>query len=188
MTMSIYKNIKLPFLFFVALVFTFGACNKDDDDHSGTNEEELITTVKLTFTNTQTNAVTTFEGKDLDGVGGNPPLIDPVVLAAQSTYTLEVEFLDESSAQSVEDITEEVKEEDEEHLVCYAFTGNITQVQTTDTDGDGNPLGLEATVTTGAAGSATLTITLKHEPNKGASNPCSTGETDVELMFGVDIQ
>lgn len=188
--MSYYKiNLKLLSILFATLMLAATACNKDDDDdHAGENEEELITTVRLIFTNTQTNAVSSFEGKDLDGVGGNPPLIDPVALDAQSSYDVRVEFLDESNAQSVEDITEEVEEEDEEHLVCYDFTGNINQVQTTDTDGDGNPLGLEATLSTGDAGAGTLTVTLKHEPDKNAADPCATGETDVELQFNVTIQ
>lgn len=187
--MQFYKfNIKLLSLLFATLLLAVAACNKDDDDPGEENEEELITTVRLTFTNTQTSATATFEGKDLDGVGGNPPLIDPIVLDAQSTYNLTVQFLDESNPQSVEDITEEVEEEDEEHLVCYSVTGNITQVQVTDKDGAGNPLGLVATLTTGDAGEGTLTVTLKHEPNKSVANPCTTGETDVELLFSVNIQ
>lgn len=181
-------NHKYLFVLSTALILAFAACNKDDNDNpGGENEEELITTVKLTFTNPQTNEVAIFEGKDIDGVGGNPPQIDDISLDAGVTYTFEVEFLDESNAQSVKNITEEVEKESDEHLVCFVSTGSINPVQTMDTDNNGAPLGLKASLSTGDAGNATLTIILKHEPDKSATDPCSTGETDVELMFSVGV-
>jgi hypothetical protein len=59
----------------------------------------------------------------------------------------------------------------------------------TDVDGNDNPLGIETSVTTGEAGSGTLTIVLKHEPTKpnDGSSSSAGGSTDVEITFDVPI-
>ena len=63
-----------------------------------------------------------------------------------------------------------------------------------DTDSNNRPVGLASRVTTGAAGSGTLTITLLHEPDKAASgvadgDPSNAGgATDIEVTFDVTVQ
>ncbi len=89
----------------------------------------------------------------------------------------------------VEDITEEVAEEAEEHQVFYSFTSPISSVATLDTDSSGNPLGLVFTLTTGNAGNATLGLTLRHEPKKPNSGILDAGgETDVAVTFSVSVE
>jgi len=164
------------------------ACD-DDDDNEPVNEQELITTVRLNFENQSTGSTQTFVARDTDGDGGQPPVVDDITLDDSTTYTVTAEFLDESDPNDVEDITEEVREEDEEHLVCYAFGGLVfnTAIQQ-DTDGNGDPLGLETIMSTLNTGNGQLQISLKHEPDKSAVDACSTGETDVEVAFDVDVQ
>lgn len=178
-----------PFFFFglTALIgLGLSSCEKDknlDPD----NEQELITTVRLTITNTATSQSAVFNVRDLDGDGGLAPSIDNVALKANTSYSLTVAFLDESDPSDIEDITKEVKEESAEHLICYANTGAMPAVSTTDTDTNNQTLGLTGTFTTAAAGTGSLRVTLKHEPEKASNNPCSTGETDAEVTFTVTV-
>jgi hypothetical protein len=161
-------------------------CEKDQNQTMD-NEEELITDVVLTFTD-ELGAEQVFTFSDPDGPGGNSPSQDEVRLSSLQNYELSIQFLDASDPMDVEDITEEVMEEAAEHLVCYEFTGNINAITITDSDENNLPLGLEALITTGQSGNGSLTISLKHLPDKTNTLPCSTGETDVEVTFQMVIQ
>ena len=128
----------LKYLIFTGLILLsamFSAC--DDDDNLQLNEEELITTVRLTFS--ENGNSTTFFARDTDGDGGNPPLIDTIRLTSGLNYSMQIEFLDESNSNDIKDITSEVREESNDHLVC--LTSNlIDQPTITDTDDNGMPL------------------------------------------------
>lgn len=165
--------------------FLFTACDKDDDtdDHS----QELITTVKLTFTEVGGGS-TEFTVKDTDGDGGNAPVADVITLKANTAYTIGIAFLDESESDHTHDLTEEVQTESAEHLVCFTATGAMSAPAIGDTDSNGQPLGLESALTTSAAGAGSLQVVLKHEPDKAASDPCKTGETDVDVTFDVTVE
>lgn len=175
--------IILPLFAFVILLSS--ACNRDDDD-SNPNEEELITSVILTFT-APGGASTSFSFKDTDGDGGADPVVQNITLAAGTTYDLDVKFLDESNPADVEDITVEVEEESADHLVCFTTEGGVPQPTIDDTDGNGKPLGLSSKVITTTAGTGKLTVILKHQADKNAAAPCSTGDTDVEATFNVTV-
>ncbi|MCU0348774.1 MAG: hypothetical protein MUC59_17675 [Saprospiraceae bacterium] len=179
------KNFKFLFAILALNAVLFSACDKEDDHNH--NEGELITTVKLTFTEVGGGS-TEFTVKDLDGDGGDAPVADDITLKANTAYTIGVEFLDESKADHTHDITEEVKEESAEHLVCFDATGSMTAPTIGDLDGNGKPIGLESALATGAAGAGSLQVTLKHLPNKSATDPCSTGDTDVDVTFEVTIE
>lgn len=177
-------------MFLMLSVFT--AC--DSDDPEPVNEEELITTVELTFTNdNDASDVRTASFTDLDGEGGNDPIIDNISLMANATYTLTVKFLNEEETPA-EDITEEVEEEDEDHQVFYVATGAEFTYAYGDQDSNQNPLGLTGTVTTGAASNGTLQVILIHEPNKTAAgvrdgDPTNAGiESDIDVTFNLSIQ
>lgn len=179
------KNSKYFFLAILAFsLFTFTAC--DDDDNVQLNDEELITTVELTFTENGNSS--TFTIRDTDGDGGNPPEKETIQLGTDKEYTIAVRFLDESNSNDVEDITVEVRDESDEHLVCYSATGDFTAPTISDMDTAGNPLGLATAVSTTQAGTGTLTVVLKHQPDKSLVDACSTGDTDVEVIFDVEIQ
>lgn len=182
------KTIQLNTVLFLVLstliTFTFQACDDDPvDDPPQMNEEELITTVEMTFTNADdAEDVRTFRFSDPDGEGGNAPeTTDTIELNASSTYDLAIRFLDESDPNSVEDITEEVEEEADEHLVCYTTPGDLT-VTITDKDANELNLGLAATVTTSEAENTSLLVQLKHQPDV-KDGSCEPGDTDVEVLF-----
>ena len=165
------------------------ACNSDDvENPTPPNEEEVITTLLLNFTNA--GQTTTFAYRDPDGDGGNPATQqDDVVLSANTTYTLTIEFLNEAETPA-EDITAEVEEEGDEHQVFISnATGALPFTYTYgDQDVNGNPIGLTGTVTTGDATTGSMTVTLKHQPEvKSATSTIADGETDIEVSFAVSI-
>ena len=179
------KITKLLAILFIS-IFTFTACSDDDDDHDHESEEELITTVKYTLTNG--SDVVTLKFSDPDGDGEIEPIYEVSGnLTANSTYTGMIELLNETES-PVEDITEEVKDEADEHEFFYTSNVSGLAITKTDTDVNGNPLGVETSLITTGEGSGTLTIVLKHEPTKpNTGSEDAGGSTDVEITFNVTI-
>lgn len=174
--------LKLPFL--AMLVLPFLGCEKDDNNGPD-NEQELITKVTLTFTGG--GETLPFSLEDKDGDGGLAPTVQEIKLKPNTDYTLAVTFLHTLHLPE-EDLTVEVKNESADHLVCFTASGAMASPVIQDKDSNGKDLGLSSTVKTGAAGTGTLKVTLKHEPDKNSANACSTGETDVEATFNVKVQ
>jgi hypothetical protein len=181
------KNVFLLF----CLSFIFISCSSDDPDP--VNEEEVITTITVVLSATGQNDVT-LQSRDLDGDGPDAPVITVSgSLAPNTTYAGSITLLNETES-PVEDITEEVEEEDEEHQFFFEFSGSITNVVYADQDANGNPVGLDFDLTTGATGPGTVLITLRHEPNKTAQGVAdgditnAGGETDIAQSFTVSVQ
>jgi hypothetical protein len=170
------------------LVFSLSltSCKKDKQN---ANEEELITTVKLTFTETGTGAVTNYTFKDLDGDGGSAPtLYEDIVLAPSKTYNMALTVSNESVSPA-EDITSEISAEGTDHQFYFQPSGANVTVSNLNTDGSGLPLGLTSTWTTGAVSNGTVKITLKHKPGIKASGDAVTkGDTDIELTWVTRVQ
>ncbi|NNE27257.1 MAG: type 1 periplasmic binding fold superfamily protein [Saprospiraceae bacterium] len=170
------------------LVFT--SCN--DDDVMIENPEELITTVRLSLNNGN-GTVSIFTFRDLDGDGGNEPTIAAPKLTANTTYTGNITFVNETEDPQ-ENITEEIEEEDLEHQIFYSINGADASLSYLDTDPEGNPVGLSIEFVTGEASSGTLVVTLKHEPVKDAAGVAegditnAGGETDIEVTFPLVIE
>ncbi|MFK7927556.1 MAG: hypothetical protein AB8H79_05180 [Myxococcota bacterium] len=185
-------------------------CN-DTNTPDPDDEQEVITTVVLTFTPSEGGdpVVARWADPEQDG----DPAIDDIELVLGTDYSLDVEFLDEASTPA-EDITEEVKEEGDEHQVF--ITGNAIAGPATlatadvplthaydDTDGNGNPIGLENSIEATEAGSGVVTITLRHLPEQDgtpiktadlASEVASSGfgtlpgDNDVQVSFNATVQ
>jgi hypothetical protein len=179
------------------ILLGFGAmalhsCEKEAKDPPILNEEELITTVQYTLISTDLSDTAVFEFKDLDGDGGNAPEITSDSLNLSLDYNGTIHFLDESGTE-VDTITNEVFEEAVEHQVFYSYSPAIVTTSYEDMDPDSNPIGIETTVSTESVGSTTLTITLRHQPDKSASGvkdgviDNAGGETDVEVNFDLKV-
>lgn len=184
------RNVK--FLLLTCFLMTSFFLTSCDDDPIPENEEELITTLSLVFTNGTETVNFTFQ--DLDGEGGIDGTITNGTLAANTTYNVSAVFLDETESPA-ENITAEVIEEDDEHQVFYQPAAGLNlDWSYSDQDANGNPLGVQTQFVTGAASTGTLTVTLIHEPDKNASGVASGdisnagGETDIEVIFDVAIQ
>lgn len=177
---------KFLLLLLPALAFT--ACDNDDPEIE--NEEEVITTLRYELTPTDGGAAVIFSFTDIDGDGGDDPVIITPTLATNTEYSGQLTLLNETDG--VENVNEEIEEEDDEHQVFYS--SDVVSVVTTDTDGAGNPLGLTSVLTTTASGTGSMTITLRHEPNKEAAGVSdglidnAGGETDIEVQFDVVIE
>ena len=185
--MLTYKNVFFILFILIAVV----SCK--DDDPPIPNEEELITTVIYTLTPAGGGAAIEFTFRDLDGDGGNDPVIKTFPLDSGVVYTGALTLLNESETPA-EDITEEIMEEDADHQFFFSVHQAQVTVSYEDSDDNGNPVGLQTELTTGAISQGHLTITLRHEPDKfaaGVSNGDITnagGETDIEITFPIVIQ
>lgn len=170
------------------------ACKKDDDLPSipqpVINEPEEITTVEVHVENMTDMSHVHFHWSDPDGPGGNDPEIDDIVLDSGKMYQVEIDFLDESGS-TPENITAEILEEDDEHIICFevepAELSNALTIVRTDTDGM-YEVGLNSEWTTTAKASGTLKIKLKHQPDGVKDGTCEPGDTDVEVTFNLTIQ
>lgn len=174
------------------LVFT--SCSDDDNDPDNLpgsiNEEEVITTMTIVLTDDSNDANTvTLTSKDIDD--GNGPVLEVLgTLTANTTYTGRITLSNETE-DPAEDMTKEVKEEDEDHQLFYTAVGEGFDVtfEYTDADADNNPIGLEFKLMTTDPGTGTLTFILIHEPNKSAEGvkdgdiTNAGGETDYEATF-----
>ena len=175
----------------ILLLLVFAACKKEKNPITAPPapviEEELITTLKITFTDTSgvnPDVIAIF--RDLDGPGGNAPTtFDTIRLKRMSTYFATIQVLNES-VNPVEDITAEIWEEKASHLFCFAATGVSISILRTDTDGV-YEVGINSRWTTGSATSGSTMITLKHQP--GIKNgSCNVGETDIEVNFPTVVE
>lgn len=195
---TIQKSKQIKF-YALALVtaLTFSSCSNDDDDPIPVNEEELITTVTAIYTPVGGGTAITLQYKDLDGEGANAPVITVSgSFAKNKTYNGAVTFKNES-VNPAEDITPEILEEREEHQIFYQKTGTLNAftygTASSNFDKNGKPVGLQSVFTTTETASGTLTITLRHEPNKSATNVASgditnaAGSTDAEVSFSISV-
>jgi hypothetical protein len=194
------KTIQKFKFYALALVtaLIFSSCSNDDDNPAPpVNEEELITTVTAIYTPVGGGATVTLQYKDLDGEGANAPVITVSgAFAKNKTYNGTVTFKNEL-ANPDEDITPEIVEEGEEHQIFYQKTGTLNAFKygtaASNFDTNGKPIGLQSVFTTTEAASGTLTITLRHEPNKSATNVASgditnaAGSTDAEVSFPISV-
>lgn len=166
------------------------ACKKDAPFIP--NENELITTFTYTLT-TSGAAPVVLSFTDLDGDGGNAPIINGGTLQANTTYTGTLDLLNEAASPS-ESITAEIEEEKEDHQFFFATDGLDLRFAYEDLDANQQPVGLNTTLVAGSAGTGNLRITLRHEPNKSAVDVVNGaidnagGETDIEVTFPVTIQ
>ena len=153
------------------------------------NQEELITTFLLDLSDTTGNTPNIRASfQDLDGPGGaSPTKFDTIRLKKNVVYNGTITLLNESVSPA-ENITDEVKNEAEEHLFCYQIS-QLSGLTINRTDSDGNyEIGISTIWISGSTAEiGKVKITLKHQP--GIKNgDCDPGETDIELEFVVKIE
>ena len=182
------KNIY--FLATVLFTILLASCSKDNETPEAVNEEELITTLKVTLVPVSEGNTIVLTTRDLDGDGPNEPEITiSSNLTAGVTYNGTIELLDETKSPA-DNITEEVKEEADEHQIFYTIgSGLDVSVTATNLDSNGYFLGTEFELTANTASSGSLTFTLRHEPTKPNQGLSSAGgETDTEATFAITVE
>jgi hypothetical protein len=184
-----FMKVALGALFTSALITS---CKKDEVVEP--NQEEVITTMKLTFVPIGGGATLTYQFKDTDGPGGTVATQDQIVLSPSKSYNVTVQLLNETKTPA-EDITLEVAAEADAHRFYYepAIGSNIV-VSGLNNDGNSVPLGITGTWTTGAVAMGKVKVTLRHypgtPPGKAAGdlvNSTKSG-TDIEVEFNTKIQ
>jgi hypothetical protein len=196
-------------LCFVASLAMSAACGGDDDGGSE-NENEVFTTVSLSFAPASGGTAITAAFDDADGDGGAAPVIDPINLSNGATYTVTVRFQNKLETPP-EEITDEVRDESDEHQIFFTGTavngpasnhaGAPLTHSYADTDASGNPIGLSNAIVA-ATGTGELTLTLRHLPpvNDVAVKTANLatevrdsgfaslpGSTDVQVNFPVTV-
>lgn len=182
------------FITATAIASLFVSCKKDEKldpvNPVPINQQELITTVKLVFTDSANTAmVSSFNFSDPDGEGGNGPVeFDTILLNANKTYWVSILLLDESKT-PIDTISNEVLEEANDHQFFFHHTG--VNVNTTYMDLDSNnpplPIGLQTKWKSSSAGIGTSQVILKHQPGTKTGSEAN-GETDVDLLFTTIVQ
>lgn len=200
--MDFFKKYTLYALLAVGVLFT--GCD-DDDAPEPENLPEVITDVKLIFTNdADASDVVEARAQDPDGEGVEElEILDQITLKTNTTYTLTYEIFNNLETPG-EDIGAEILDEDNEHQVFFSFTegaftsptgdGNIDSasdpINYNDQDENGLPVGLSTTWTTSAAATTGMfTARLQHQPDvKTATSGSTDGDTDFDLMFTLNIE
>lgn len=183
-------STKFLTLFLALTAFVFTSCDKDDPEII--NEEEVISALVYTLTPEGGGDTVIFRFEDLDGEGGNTPIITNDTLAANTVYNGEITLFAVETDELAE-TTSEIREEDDDHQFFFQTEGGAT-VTYADMDSDGKPIGLSTQLTTTDAGMGTMTITLRHLPNKSAEGVATGnianagGESDIEVDFILEIQ
>tara|TARA_X000000368_G_C22835526_1_gene625295 strand:+ start:147 stop:776 length:630 start_codon:yes stop_codon:yes gene_type:complete len=185
-------------------------CKKDEDltvvPPASENEMEVITDIKLIFTNTNdASDVVEARAQDPDGEGVQELVIlDTINLGVSKTYTLTYEIFNNLETPG-EDIGAEILEEDNEHQFFYGFSnnafaspsgdGNIDAVSDpltyNDVDENGNAVGLSTSWTTpsSALSGGLFRTRLQHQPDvKTSTSGPNDGDTDFDLSFVLNIQ
>jgi len=180
-------NRKITWMILFGMTALFTQCKDSGDEVKPDDENELITTVILKFTEQGTTNVSTFKSSDPDGEGGNAPVTDAISLKANTTYSVGIQLLDESKSPAA-DITEEVEEKSDEHLFIYtASPAALLTYTAEDKDANNYPIGLVGKAVTGTAATGKLKVQLRHQA--GTKNGTATpGSDDVNVDFDLKIQ
>jgi hypothetical protein len=192
-------------------LFFLASCNNNDEPKKE-DVPELITKVTLTFTPSGGGDAIMVTATDPDGEGVQNIAMDkPIALAKSTTYVLTINLINglATQGQAGYDVSSEVETEGDEHQLFFSWTGDAFS----DPSGNGNidgrndavnytggtnskdknnrPLGLTTTWTTPASsvfGSA-FRILLKHQPDlKSDTSDSTTGETDLDVTFTLNVQ
>jgi hypothetical protein len=185
----ILRTTRAP-LALTALTLLLASCGDSVTDPAG--ESEVISRVTLTLTPTTGAAVSAYI-EDADGNGPNAPSaqVGTLSMPAGATFTGAIRF-ENRLVTPIENITDEVRTEGNEHRVFYAVSGGGVTVNTTDLDSGGRPLGLAFTATAPAgtaAGARTVRVVLCHYDGvtKPATAASCTAETDIDVTFTVSV-
>lgn len=197
----------------IAAVLLLAGCSKDEPKKEDT--PELITKATLVFTPSDGSAAVTVTATDPDNQGAQPIRVDgPINLVKNKTYVMTISLINglAQPTDAAYDVTEEVREEGIEHQFFFAWTNNVFSNPSgngnidnrtdavlyeggqndTSKDANGRNLGLVTTWTTATSSisGGTFRVLLKHQPDnlKSDSSDSTTGETDLDLTFVLNVQ
>jgi hypothetical protein len=199
---SIFKISFFPLLTTTVLLVLCGCVEEPVRE----DVPELITKVTLTFAPLDGGSPIIISASDPDGEGVQDIEADgEIVLNKDKSYSLSITLINQLAdpTSPTYDITAEVEEEGDEHMFFFAWTNNLFSSPTGDgnmddrnhkvdyQDSDGSlPIGLLTNwQTIATSGTGTFRIVLKHQPEtKSATSSSADGETDLDLMFDIEVK
>ncbi|MDG1965155.1 MAG: hypothetical protein P8I34_00765 [Flavobacteriaceae bacterium] len=192
-------------LFLFVLIF---ACSKDEDPEPA-HEEEIVTLVTLEVSKVGSSETIKYnfevEGHDHDDHEEEEEEDDDhddhdgehteIELEANSSYNVSMFIYNDTDPNNIENITQEIIEEKDEHQVFYAITDELSgfsiEPASDDTvDSNGNSLYIKTTWTTTGETSGDVVGYLIHEPTQktGTTRTDFGGATDFEIDFEVHVE
>lgn len=179
-------------LILLAAVLILFACNKDDPAPEPDDREE-ITTLRYTLQSPNGGDPVVLSFQDLDGTGGNDPVVSGDTLRPNTVYFSNLEVLNEAVSPA-QNITEEIEAEKDDHQFFFTINGLDLTATYADQDNNGLPVGLFTALRTGDASTGNLIISLVHKPDKFGTGVSegqignAGGKIDVQANFPVIIE
>jgi len=173
------------------LLFVGIGCEAPDPQPE--NSDELITTLTVRLVPDSSGQEVMLSFFDPDGDGGIPATITGGTLTRNTDYTAVLALFNESVSPA-QDVGDEILEEALDHQFFFIPMQVDLTVSYADEDANGYPVGLLNTFRTGSSGAGSLTVILRHEPDKMAPGvragaiENAGGDTDLEVFFDVSIE
>jgi len=196
------KTINNLTIITITTILAFSSCKKDDPKKPvETNPQEVLTTVSLTGYNIDDslNAKYQFKYKweDLDGDGGNVPIIDTILLDTGIAYRCQVLILDKTKT-PFDTISVEIEKEKDEHQFFYIPSTNLigkfsTEILDFDNNNPKLPVGLKFNILTKSNQTynlpliGSLNIVLSHYDGVPKSTSKSD-ESDIDINFPIRLK
>lgn len=182
---------RLTIFLFVITISLIAACS---DDPESANEEEVITTVLVALDPEEAAGedegeiiTLSWDDVNLDAIVDASEVTVSGPLFTDKTYDATIQILNKSGDSEI-DISQEIEEEAEEHIFCFAVSDAGISITIQDEDKNGLPLGLKSIwSTTSLESTGTVTITLRHQPGVKTGDCPGAGETDATLTFPVAV-
>ena len=184
---------KTSWLLLIPVSLWLGSCNQEEQTVAPTIDNESITTATLQLTNKANSAdVVTATIDNLNGRTGSADLSKATLNLKANTSYSGVILLSDKTQTPATDITAEIKDRQNIHLLIYTpsptslLTVSITDKDTNPAPGP-YPIGLTYDLKTSTAGTGSLNVVLRHQPNSknGTATP---GTSDLDTTFPVVIQ
>lgn len=186
-----YNSSKFLFLFTLC-IFIFCACGEDDETPEPPMVELNATTLEFTLMTIGGDTIR-LRYQDLDGPGGDTPIVEGGTLVANGIYFGEIKISDESISPS-DDLTIDIEDDRSNFQFFFISDGLNITTNYADVDDENNPVGLFTAINTGDASSGNLIVNLQSGPNKSSQGVAqgqidnAGGRTVIQANFPITIQ
>lgn len=173
---------KINILYITLVTILFYSCSKDDPD--GINDQEYISNVVFSVTSPDG----TLQTIDWDLSETN---METINLKANTNYSVGLSFENRSDPTDIEDITQEIIEEADEHQVFFEFADVSVNVTSANNDTKVGSRGvlLKSVWSASSTGSGIVRVYLIHQPTNfnATTREAFGGFNDVSIDIPVSI-
>ncbi len=173
---------KINILYITLVTILFYSCSKDDPD--GINDQEYISNVVFSVTSPDG----TLQTIDWDLSETN---METINLKANTNYSVGLSFENRSDPTDIEDVTQEIIEEADEHQVFFEFADVSVNVTSANNDTKVGSRGvlLKSVWSASSTGSGIVRVYLIHQPTNfnATTREAFGGFNDVSIDIPVSI-